>query len=389
MAAPKKTLVWEIFKLWPGEGTVTPKGANPGAKQVLWKERLTSLFRKDMQDPPSTAGILADREMWDRWSAVRSAFDQACYEIGDSAAEDKPARLLLAVQEFAAAVEAAFSGLNKAAPFLKDLDTRVTGFGTASIEKQAWDHNEFSQMLDVLEKDHKAPGRPADPTVQGEDPMKIAELLAALVKASPEEKAQFMKELPDALKAELAKLAAPGAPVSVDKEMMVQCPSCEKKFDGSKYMAKEAINLESLPKEVRLALEDAKTTKERMAKLEKEALTSECRALAKDIGAPVEDKSAALLLAAKTGTPVALEDVTAVLTAAAAMTKEAQKILTSERGHASPAKPDSAEAKLHNRAKEIRKADPKLSKEQALDRAMGDAPDLAEQFHMESRVAAH
>lgn len=217
--------------------------------------------------------------------------------------------------------------------------------------------------------------------------MKLSDIVAALSAMNATEQAQFAKELPEAIKAEIAKLT-PAVSAPVRKEMMVECPGCKKKFDAGANMAKEPISLESLPVEVQAMLKEGADTKARMVKLEKEALLKECTETARGMKVGDVEKVAGMLVKVRSGEAIALEELNSVLSGAAAAVAEADKILTSERGLGRPATAGSAEGKLTALANEHRKANPKLTKEVALDMAMAEHPDLAEKFNDESRVAA-
>lgn len=408
-----KVKVWEIVQLFTDEGSFTPRGANKGAKQMFFKEDakdgegaaaaprfprmaawLKGIFKDDSLDPRSTADVMADRELWDRYYELRGAMEQSICEIQDSDVMDKGARVILAVQQFAELMGTALGGIEKMAPLLKAFDERVTQFGAQAVEKQAWDLGEFFQLLDLLEKEAKAPGRPSVPA-EGDDPMKVTERMSKWWNSLSKERqaAAFGADMPADVQAEMVKSlqeGAAGTPVAKDAPAVpskVECPGCKQCFEPAKHAAQAEIQLENLSPALRARLEKADANDARLMRMEKERVEKECEETAKSLKLPLE-ASKTLLVKAALGQAATKDEVLACFSGLSAMAKDAEKTLFHEKGHTGAAggNEKTAEGKLQSIAKEKRGKDGKLTEEQALDEAMAENPDLAQAFYEEDKA---
>ena len=350
-----------IVKLYPKEGSFTPHGANDRANLILIKELFGSLLKDGMEpeevvDPPSTADLLAGQDMWTKWNRIRDAFNEACWQITESAAEDKPARLVKATQEFASLLEQAFSTVPEMADLMKAVEAQVEAFAMEARASQVWDHNKLSTALDVLEKDAR-PTPPANAAGEENSMQKFLEQFRKLDTLA--QRATLEKEVPAEDRGALLVALTPPARVAIRKE--------------------------DLPEEVRLQLEAGEAAAAKVAKLEKEQLLTLCKEEARGLGLSNAPAVEALLLKAHSGEAIAPEALVAVLKSSAEQAADAQKILTQQAGHpGSPtAKPGSATAKLEALAKAHQSANPHLSSAQAMSKAMSENPALAEQMDKE------
>lgn len=352
-----------IVKLFPKEGSFTPRGANDRANLILIKELFGPLVKDGMEpeevvDPPSTADLLAGQDMWLKWNRIRDAFNEACWQITESAAEDKPARLVKATQEFASLLQQAFSEVPEMAGLMKAVDAQLETFAKEARASQAWDHNKLSNALDVLEKDAR-PTPPAHAAGEEKSMQKFLEQFRKLDTLA--QRAVLEKEVPAEDRGALLAALAPPARVAIRKE--------------------------DLPEEVRLQLEAGEVAAAKVAKLEKEQLQTLCKEEARGLGLTNIPAVEELLLKAHSGEAIAPEALVAVLKSSAEQAAEAQKILAQQAGHAgsvgASAKAGSATAKLETLAKAHQAANPQLSGPQALAKAMSENPKLAEQMDKE------
>ncbi len=413
--AVKKVL--EIVGLKVNMASFVNRGANPGAKKMFLQSApapgfLARLLGKKAPPPPAprttngvlkdyeprtTDEVLADEELWETWYLLRDAFETAVCEIQWSGVVNKAELLLQSVTEYAARVEEAFGSMKKAWRPAEMFADAVDAFCGEAIQKSEFNFDEFTQVLDAIQLDAKAPARSPAPAEEEEtDMFKLADLLALIKGSSKEDKVALRAALDDGAPA-LTAPAAPGVTVpagaaavalaavpagaAVDKD--VTCPGCTHTFKMSaadKQVAYEA----SLPEAIR---KERAADKEKIQKLEKAALDAVFQKDAEEVcpsGHPVELEKADLQ--SKAGNAEQLEAAKKMYRGVKALQAAAEKVILERNGNRGKPKAGSAEEEMLNKATAVAKAKG-ISMKKAMDEVEESDPALFQRAYDEKKAA--
>lgn len=377
--APKKPTVL-LTELELDEKSLVDRGDNPPAKVLTWKgfggagvfERLKAAWaritkadklEKDGEMyapvPRTTSEIMAMQEFEEQFCDLRQAFMQSIYSIMQSApSEEMTALLAKTVQEFNAAATAMVktSSATKSAELIGLLEKIVASVSTdsmtftESIEKLAAVTFETEPTQEPTVPVPAIKGDGADPVStnnQGENMSAKAITLEEAVKGITDPAAKAI------IQAELAK----AAPQKTDAE-------------------KAAEAEKSLPEDIRKQMSDLRAanaaSNERIAKMEAEKREAEMLTKAAKFTIAGKDSAwvAKSLSDAHAVSKEAGEGMESVFAAITAQTLANDKLTKSIGAAGEGAFADNdAHVQLTTKAKELQKADPKLSSAQAYVRA--------------------
>lgn len=363
--APKKVELTELEIL---EGSPVGKGDNPPAVISFWKsagggpsllEKVKALWARmtkggdyppmmgemkcqhgmkkdecpeccmnmDLEQPRTVGQILAMKEFGEAFYALKEAFAQSISSIMEMApAEQMGALLSQTVAEFndrAGALAATIQGTQKSADLTKVLDV---------LAKSVGDQDAFAVAVEQLEgfNQPKTKEKKMDPSVEKTDP-------------------------------ELAPIAPAPAPTPA--------PEVTKA-------------MQDMTKQLEDAKKDAADARALVLKMEAERIDQEFMAKAKTLAVPgltLDEVSKSLRMAHQANPEVGAQIERAFAALAAQVQKNDQLTKVIGRAGDPPAGTMTAYAELTKKAEEIRKADPKLTKEQAFVRAGQMYPALKEQ----------
>lgn len=338
-----------LTQLTVEEGSLVDKGDNPGAEIKLVKRddagpflRLwkwaRGLVAKNDSMPRTTGQVLAQNDFEAEFGKLKFAFMDAVYSILEAPPSEATATMLRqSVDEFAAKAKALFGGIHPQLSEITD-SMHCALEDVAAVEKRV-DFVRAVHALDAL----AYPGQV--PVTTGNEPEEVA------MSKSVED---VLKSLPEADRALVQAAMAP-------------------KADDVEKAAKAAQEVAELAKRLT-------DTQAELAKMRDERMAAEFQKRAEALKVPGQDVAqlAEVLKRAHAADPTLCDTIEQVLKAAAAQAEAGGKVLFKSIGTRGT-DGGNAESKIASLASELQKANPKLSKQQAVSEVLKAHPALYQQ----------